>query len=300
MKKIQNIILLCLSLSVLASCVKQEVSVNADFTTNKDVYELYEDVIITNTSTAVNDIIVACKWEWESGYKWGKQLESPLSFETTGEKEITLTAVTNGNVSGICTKTILVQDTNQQPVVDFTWTPADGIVAGDDVQFTDKSSDPDGSIVAWEWKIGANTVTEQNPKFTFNEFGDIEVTLTVTDNQKKKGSVTKTIHVAKSPNSLELAWAQPYDADAEAYVKFTSPATNADGSVVYAFSSGQHLAAFDPDGNKKWSYDANQYQDHLPANPRSSLSGIIDAAVRQFLPAFGRCRRYHLPGRGLQ
>ena len=270
MKQIERILLIPLSLLAIASCVKQEVSVNPDFTTNKDVYELYEDVIITNTSTATNDIIVACKWEWESGYKWGKQLQDPISFDTAGEKEITLTAVTNSNVSGTLTKTILVQDTNKRPVADFTWTPSEGIVAGDNVQFTDKSSDPDGSIVAWEWKIGANTVTEQNPVFTFNEFGDIDVTLTVTDNQKKKGSATKTIHVAKSPNSLELAWAKPYDADAEAYVKFTSPATNADGSVVYAFSSGQHLVAFDPDGNQKWIYDANQYQDHLPANPRSS------------------------------
>ena len=163
-------------------------------------------------------------------------------------------------------KTITVQDTNQRPVADFSWEPAEGIVAGDEVQFTDKSRDPDGSIVSWEWKIGSNTVTEQNPKFTFNEFGDIEVTLTVTDNQRGKGSVKKTVHVAKSPNSLELVWAQAYDSDAEAYTKFTSPATNLDGSVVYAFSSGLHLVAFDPDGNQKWSFDANL---HNP-NPRSN------------------------------
>ena len=266
MKRFERIFLIPLALLAMASCVRQEVSVNADFTTNKEVYELYEDVIITNTSTAVNDIIVACKWEWGSDYKWGKQLDAPISFDSVGEKEITLTAVTNGNVSGTCTKTILVQDTNQRPVADFSYAPSEGLVAGDVVQFTDQSSDPDGSVVAWEWKIGANTVTEQNPSFTFNEFGDIEVTLTVTDNQRGKGSVTKTIHVAKSPNSLELAWAKPYDNDSEAYTKFTSPATNADGSVVYAFSSGLHLVAFDPEGNQKWVFDANL---HNP-NPRSS------------------------------
>ena len=266
MKRFERIFLIPLALLAMASCVRQEVSVNADFTTNKDVYEIYEDVIITNTSTAVNDIIVACKWEWGSDYKWGKQLDAPISFDSVGEKEITLTAVTNGNVSGTCTKTILVQDTNQRPVADFSYAPSEGLVAGDVVQFTDQSSDPDGNIVAWEWKIGANTVTDQNPSFTFNEFGDIAVTLTVTDNQRGKGSVTKTIHVAKSPNSLELAWAQPYDNDAEAYTKFTSPATNADGSVVYAFSSGLHLVAFDPEGNQKWVFDANL---HNP-NPRSS------------------------------
>ena len=266
MKSIEKILLLSLSLFALASCTKPKISVTADFTTDKEVYELYEDIKITNTSVAINDIIVACKWDWGTGYKWGKQLEDPISFDTVGEKEITLTAVTNENVSGTCTKIITIQDTNKSPVPDFEWTPAEGIVAGDDVQFTDKSTDPDGSVVAWEWKIGASTVAEQNPKFTFNEFGDIEVTLTVTDNQRKKASTTKTIHVAKSPNSLEVAWAKPFDNDSEAYTKFTSPATNADGSVVYAFSSGLHLVAFDPDGNQKWVFDANL---HNP-NPRSS------------------------------
>ena len=287
MKQFKNIFLLSLALFALASCNKPEISVTADFTTDKDVYELYEDIVITNTSVAVNDIIVACKWDWGTGYKWGKQLTDPISFDTDGDKEITLTAVTNSNVSATVTKTIKIQDTNQRPVADFDWTPADGIVAGDDVQFNDKSSDPDGNIVAWEWKIGSNTVTEQNPKFTFNEFGDIDVTLTVTDNQKKKGSTTKTVHVAKSPNSLELAWAQSYDADAEAYVKFTSPATNADGSVVYAFSSGQHLVAFDADGNQKWSYDANQYQNHLPANPRSSDGSKTGSSCQPSVDADG-------------
>ena len=255
-----------MGLLAIASCTKPKVSAHADFSTDKTVYELYEDITVTNLSTATNDIIVACKWEWGGNYKWGKQLEEPISFDSEGEKEIKLTVVTNSNVSETCIKTITIQDTNTRPVADFEWSPADGIAAGDPVQFTDKSSDPDGSVVAWEWKFGANTVTEQNPTFTFAEFGDIDVTLTVTDNQKKKTSVTKTIHVNKSPNSLELAWAQPYDSDPEAYTKFTSPATNADGSVVYAFSSGLHLVAFDPDGKQKWSFDANL---HNP-NPRSS------------------------------
>ena len=148
MKSIEKILFVLLCLSVAASCAKPKVSVNAEFTTDKEVYEVYENVVITNTSTATNDIIVACKWDWGTGYKWGKQLTEPLSFDTVGEKEITLTAVTNSNVSGTFTKTILVQDTNVRPVADFTWSPAEGIVAGDEVQFTDKSNDPDGSITA--------------------------------------------------------------------------------------------------------------------------------------------------------
>ena len=288
MKRIEKFFLIAASLFAIASCEqKPQVSVKADFTTDKDVYELYEDIKITNTSVATNDIIVACKWEWGTESFYGKQLANPISFDSVGEKVIRLTVTTDTNVSATCEKTVTIQDTNGAPVADFTWTPATGIVAGDEVQFTDASTDPDGSVVAWEWKFGSNTVTEQNPKFTFNEFGDIEVTLTVTDNMKKKGSVKKTVHVDKSPNSLELVWAQPYDTYNNAYVKFTSPATNADGSVIYAFSSGLHLAAFDTEGKQKWSLDANQYQDHLPANQLTSSGKNNGSACQPSVDADG-------------
>ena len=53
MKSIEKILLLSLSLFALASCTKPKISVTADFTTDKQVYELYEDIKITNTSVAV-------------------------------------------------------------------------------------------------------------------------------------------------------------------------------------------------------------------------------------------------------
>ena len=151
MKK--GILLIAIALLAAACVQKPVVRVNADFTTDKEVYEIYEAIKITNTSTAVNDIIVACKWEWGSEHVWGKQLETPLSFDSEGDKEITLTVVTDSGVSGTCTKTIKVQDTNKRPVADFTYSPSSGITAGDEVQFTDKSTDPDGKIVAWEWRL---------------------------------------------------------------------------------------------------------------------------------------------------
>lgn len=275
MKRVNRLLLISLALLAAASCLnKPKVSVNADFTTDKDVYEIYEDIKITNVSTATNDIIVACKWEWGSEYVWGKQLETPLSFDTPGEKEIKLTAVTNSGVSGTCTKTITVQDTNKRPIADFDYSPSSGITAGDEVQFTDKSTDPDGKIIGWEWRIGANTVMEQNPKFTFNEYGDIEVTLTVTDNQRGKGSVTKTVHVEKSEASIELLWSNSYDGDGD--VIFSSPAVSPDGNTVYAFSSGLHLVAIGKDGEKKWSFDAGS---HNPGTTKnfSSCTPSVDA-----------------------
>ena len=274
MKTISKVFLIALSLLALASCRKPQVSVNALFTTDKDVYELYEEINITNVSTATNDIIIACKWEWGSEHVWGKQLEKPLSFDTVGEKEITLTVVTDSNVSGTYSKTITVQDTNVRPVADFSYSPATGIKAGDTVQFTDKSSDPDGKIVSWEWKIGANVLTDQNPSFTFNEYGDIEVTLTVTDNNRGKGSVTKVVSVEKGAESIELLWSKAYDSDAEARVIFTSPAVSPDGNTVYAFSTGLKLAAFGKDGAQKWTFDAGTHNPGTTKNFNSCTPSV--------------------------
>ncbi len=280
MKRFSIAFLSSLALLAMAACQKPVVTVYADFTTDKDVYEIYEDITITNISTCANDVITACKWEWGSEHVWGKQLEKPLSFDTPGDKEITLTAVADCGVAGTCTKIIKVQDTNVRPTADFSYSPASGITAGDEVQFTDKSSDPDGKIVAWEWKIGANVLTEQNPKFQFNESGDIEVTLTVTDNQRGKGTVSKIVHVERNSDSIEVLWSTSYDTDGD--VIFTSPAVSPDGKTVYAFSSGLHLVAIGNDGKQKWSFDAGA---HHPATTKnfSSCTPSVDADGNVYL-----------------
>ncbi len=260
MKTMNKILTAAAALSMLAGCQKNEVKIHADFTTDKDVYELYEDIKLTNTSYAENAYVMASKWEWDGNKVWGHQPQEPISFDKTGEYEIRLTVVADvDNISDVKVKKVKVQDTNKAPVADFSWSPESGIRAGDAVQFTDKSSDPDGSIVAWEWKFGATPVNEQNPKFTFVEFGDIEVSLTVTDNMKKKTTKSVVIHVDKSAYSLELLWAKPYENDPEAYIKFSSPAVSQDGNTVYAFSSGYHLAAFSKDGASLWTFDATAH-----------------------------------------
>lgn len=244
---------------MLSSCEDDSVIVHAKFSTTKDVYELYEDIFLTNESTAENADVVACKWEWNGQHIWAINPTDPISFDKVGEYEITLTAVADkGRHTDTYTKTITIQDTNIRPVADFTYSPTTGIKAGGDpVKFTDKSTDADGTIVSWVWTFGSTVVNEQNPEFSFTEFGEIPISLTVTDNMKGTNTKYDTIYVEKGINSLELLWAKSYDDDNEAFVKFTSPATNADGSVIYAFSSGYNLAAFSKDGENLWTFNMN-------------------------------------------
>jgi len=67
-------------------------------------------------------------------------------------------------------------DGNQPPSAGFTYS-----TSGTEVAFTDQSSDPDGSIVAWDWDFGdGGSSAVQNPTHGFAA-GSYTVTLTVTD-----------------------------------------------------------------------------------------------------------------------
>lgn len=63
--------------------------------------------------------------------------------------------------------------------------------------FTDTSSDSDGSIVSWSWDFGdGNTSTAQNPIHTYAANGTYTVMLTVTDDMGASGSTTQSVTVS--------------------------------------------------------------------------------------------------------
>ncbi len=79
---------------------------------------------------------------------------------------------------------------NQPPVPDFS-SSCNGLTCA----FTDRSTDPDGSVTAWSWTFGDGAIsTARNPSRTYAGAGTYAVTLAVTDNQgtvrQKSGSVT--------------------------------------------------------------------------------------------------------------
>jgi len=85
-----------------------------------------------------------------------------------------------------------VDDPNTPPTADFTY-QADGLT----VQFTDASTDSDGTIVSWNWNFGdGNSSTSQYPLHSYSESGTYSVSLTVTDNDGDTGSTSKSVSVS--------------------------------------------------------------------------------------------------------
>lgn len=94
--------------------------------------------------------------------------------------------------------------TNQPPVADFTWTPANPTTESV-IQFTDLSVDPVGMIVSWEWLFGDGTSSfEQHPVHQYSTTGTYIVTLTVTDDEGAVGVISKDLVVSTPETALEL------------------------------------------------------------------------------------------------
>jgi len=82
------------------------------------------------------------------------------------------------------------------PIAAFTYVP-DHPTTWDAIQFTDQSSDSDGTVVAWVWNFGdGGSSNEQNPTHRYRLPGTYPVTLEVTDNDGLNGTTVREVEVA--------------------------------------------------------------------------------------------------------
>ena len=104
--------------------------------------------------------------------------------------------------------------TNLEPTASFTYTP-EFPLASDIINFTDLSTDPDGSIVEWHWDFGegTNETITTPPANTTHQYattGIYTVTLTVTDNEGATNNISKDVIVgvtlAEALDNVELNW----------------------------------------------------------------------------------------------
>jgi leucyl aminopeptidase len=92
-----------------------------------------------------------------------------------------------------------VPPTNTPPVANFSV-----VTSGLTANFTDSSTDSNGSIASRSWNFGdGSTSTATNPSRTYAAAGTYNVTLTVTDNEGATNSKTAAVTVSTSGNVLQ-------------------------------------------------------------------------------------------------
>lgn len=194
-------------------------------------------------------------------------------------------------------------------IADFSF-PQEEYEIGEDIVLTDLSIPDDGNeIVYWEWDFGdpdLSTSTDKSPTVRYAKEGSYKITLSVTDNNGLKASISKTTMIIDPANNLRIIWERPL---AEAVQNTVSPAMSPDEKTVYmiadrADANGDlKLYAYDAgDGTVKWEYNVDQALGSLNpgGNPRQvfcspsvGADGTVYLAVRD-LQSTGANRRSFL------
>jgi hypothetical protein len=147
----------------------------------------------TDTSSDVEGPLVA--WHWDFADKQTADVQNPEHiYADPGKYLVTLTITDSGGlqVSGSKEITVLPPG-NNPPIANFTYLQQNRKLV---IDFTDISTDTDGTIVSWNWDFGDKTTdTTKNPSHTYAVAGTYQVVLTVTDNGGKTGSITIRVTV---------------------------------------------------------------------------------------------------------
>lgn len=132
----------------------------------------------------------------------------PAHGSTTVNGDNTITYTPDANWNGIdtfdytisdgnggtdtATVTITVNAVNDAPVANFSFdASADPLI-----DFSDSSSDTDGTISSWSWDFGDSaSSTSQSPSHTYTVNDSYSVTLTVTDNSGATDQIVKSVSV---------------------------------------------------------------------------------------------------------
>ncbi len=150
-------------------------------------------------------------------------------YRDNGTYTATLMVRDDDNDTATASRNITVA--NVPPRANYTYKPPSPSDV-DVVEFTDTSSDPDGSITAWRWEFGDGaTSTAQNPRHTFPDNGIYTVNLTVTDDDGATGTISRSIEVSNVPPRSRFGY-QPGEPTVIDTVAFIDDASDPDGSIT--------------------------------------------------------------------
>ncbi|WP_345779204.1 PKD domain-containing protein, partial [Lysobacter sp. CFH 32150] len=152
----------------------------------------------TDTSTDSDGTIASRSWNF--GDSTTSTTTNPShTYASGGTYTVALTVTDNGGATNTVSKTVTVTGpANTAPVANFSFTASD-LTAN----FTDSSTDSDGTIASRSWNFGDSTTsTTTNPSHTYAAAGTYSVALTVTDNGGATNTITKSVTVTAPPGNV--------------------------------------------------------------------------------------------------
>ena len=161
-----------------------------------------EDTVQFNdTSTDPDGDLESWLWEFGDGTTSTEQNPSHR-FEGKGTHQVKLSVEDD---SGTTDSTIIpVTVVNLRPDADFSVSPIEAN-PGETVMFVDKSSDPEGGVILYEWDFGdGHESALDSPTHSYVEPGEYAVRLTVRDDEGEADSTSRTVFVS-SRQTLTLA-----------------------------------------------------------------------------------------------
>ncbi len=145
----------------------------------------------TDTSTDSDGSVTA--WSWSFGDGNTSTVRNPShTYAAAGVYSVSLKVTDDDGATHTVTRSVNAGNVNAAPTASFT-----SSCTQLSCNFTDASTDSDGSIAAWSWNFGDGTTSNvRNPSRTYAAAGTYTVSLTVTDNQGATATTTRTVSVS--------------------------------------------------------------------------------------------------------
>lgn len=205
------------------------------------------------------------QYTWSNGEltKQGKQ--ATFSFDTLGDISISLTVTDNDGASTTEVLKLKVVEPSeaQNPVAKISASSLE-INVDQSIDFGSESTDADGSISSYQWKLGTTLISEDKAfSYKFTEEGVQTISLTVTDNDGLSDTTEQEITVNPAGSNLPpLAKISELDLSIDVDTEISLSAaesTDPDGTISsYEWKLGSTLISQDKTFSYKFSEEGVQ------------------------------------------
>jgi len=193
----------------------------------------------TDESDDPDGTVVAWSWTFGDG-QTSTERNPQHTYADEGTYTVTLTVTDDdGASSGPASRQVTVTRPNEPPTARFGYSCVQLAC-----QFTDASTDPDGTVTAWSWSFGDGaTSTVRDPVHLYPNGGTYQVSLEVTDNDGDTDATTVAVTVNRPPTATIN---DPADGAVESLgspIQFRGAASDPDGDgLTYLWTSDREEA----------------------------------------------------------